>query len=91
MFISGQRYYFTKCNIGKIDENNRFVREYIAYANEMHHFKPKFSWMSVSGEEDNGEKATWICRVISFLEIILKTENEEGIATLVFYGNFSLL
>lgn len=71
-------YYFTSCLIGGSDDPNSSDKTCRAYANDMHHGIPKFSFVSVSGEEDNGRKAIWYCRIIAFIKLVLQPNGSES-------------
>lgn len=72
-------HYYTSCLIGGSDDPEDSHTTQVAYAHENHHGKAKFSFLSVSGEEDTGESAIWYCRVIAFIEFTLSRTSHEGI------------
>jgi len=55
-----------------------------AYANPSHHNIPKYSFVAVEGENDEGLIETWYGRIISFLEFDINSNKENFGATFIF-------
>lgn len=68
---------FTSCAIGRGEEDGSSDITWKAYANETHHGKAKFSFVTVQGENADCTLATWYARVIAFLRFTTKGADDK--------------
>lgn len=81
-------HYYTSCEIGSSEDSFTSDITSRAYAHHFHHGISKFSFVSVSGEEDNGDKAIWYCRIISFLDMTISAHLREDGTFLTYFKTF---